>query len=75
MSDDHNSPWEIPLYKVIQILKSKRLFKEPSFVCVLTFFEEKFLEKFVSKFKNDTKELLVAFKAHMSDSSSTLNSP
>ncbi|KAL5753730.1 hypothetical protein ACOSP7_021950 [Xanthoceras sorbifolium] len=61
----------IPRYRVMQILKSKRLLKEkePSFVHILTFPEGEFLEKFVAKFGDDAEELLVAYKGHLLDSS------
>ncbi|KAL5767243.1 hypothetical protein ACOSQ2_014026 [Xanthoceras sorbifolium] len=62
----------IPRYEVLQILKSKRLLKkEPSFISVLNFTEEEFLEKFVSRFRDDAEELLVAYKGHLLDSSSS----
>ncbi|TXG60601.1 hypothetical protein EZV62_015174 [Acer yangbiense] len=59
----------IPRYKVMSILKLKKLLKdEPSFVRVLTLSEEKFLEKYVQRFRDDLEELLVAYKGHMLDS-------
>ncbi|KAL5751747.1 hypothetical protein ACOSQ2_022254 [Xanthoceras sorbifolium] len=63
----------IPRYRVMQILKSKRLLlkKEPSFVSVLILSEEKFLEKFVAMFRDDAEELLVAYRGHLLDSSSS----
>ncbi|KAL5818399.1 hypothetical protein ACOSQ4_022241 [Xanthoceras sorbifolium] len=61
----------IPRYKVMQILKSKRLLKkkQTSFVNMLSFSEGEFLEKFVAKFRDDAEELLVAYKGHLLDSS------
>ncbi|TXG53991.1 hypothetical protein EZV62_019247 [Acer yangbiense] len=60
----------IPRYKVMQILKSKRLLKkEPSFVHALTVSEEKFLDIYVTRFRDDAEDLLVAYKSHSLDSS------
>ncbi|KAK1551640.1 hypothetical protein Q3G72_001803 [Acer saccharum] len=62
----------IPRYKVMQILKSKRLLKkEPSFVSVVTLSEEKFLEKYVAKFREDAEDLLAVYKGHSLDPSSS----
>ncbi|KAL5751768.1 hypothetical protein ACOSQ2_022275 [Xanthoceras sorbifolium] len=63
----------IPRYRIIQILKSKRLLvkKEPSFLGVLSLSEQDFLEKFVAKFRDDAEELLVAYRGHLLDSSSS----
>ncbi|KAL5753694.1 hypothetical protein ACOSP7_021914 [Xanthoceras sorbifolium] len=59
----------IPRYRVMQILKSKRLLKkEPSFVTVLKLCEKEFLDKYVAKFTDATEELLVAYKGHLLDS-------
>ncbi|KAF5749942.1 hypothetical protein HS088_TW03G00269 [Tripterygium wilfordii] len=56
----------IPRYRVIQIIKSKRLLrKEPSFLYGLDLTEEVFLEKYISKFRDHAEELLVAYKGHM----------
>lgn len=55
----------IPRYRVLQILKSKRLLKrEPSFINVLSLTDEEFLDKFISRFADDAEELLVAYKGH-----------
>ncbi|KAK3185126.1 hypothetical protein Dsin_032412 [Dipteronia sinensis] len=60
----------IPRYKVMQILKSKRLLKkEPSFVRVVTLSEGKFLDTYVTRFRDETEDLLVAYKGHSLDSS------
>lgn len=60
----------IPRYRVLQVMKSKRLLKkEPSFVTVLSLPEEEFLEKFISRFRDDVEELLVAYKRHLLGSS------
>ncbi|KAI8537615.1 hypothetical protein RHMOL_Rhmol09G0037900 [Rhododendron molle] len=46
----------LPRYRVLQVLKCKRLLKkEPSL-------KEKFLEKFISRFRDDAEDLLVAYK-------------
>ncbi|KAL5753726.1 hypothetical protein ACOSP7_021946 [Xanthoceras sorbifolium] len=56
----------IPRYKVMQILKSKRLLKKkrPSFVNMLSYSNEEFLEKYVARFTDDAEELLIAYKGH-----------
>ncbi|PON50880.1 Mitochodrial transcription termination factor [Trema orientale] len=59
----------IPRYKVLQVLKSKRLLKnKQSFYTMLHYNEAKFLEEFVLKFRDDAEELLEAYKGHISDS-------
>ncbi|XP_020535589.1 uncharacterized protein LOC105635700 [Jatropha curcas] len=61
----------IPRYKVLEILKSKKLLKkDPSFMNVLHLTDEEFLERFISRFPNEAEELLVAYKGHTLDSSS-----
>ncbi|KAI9196994.1 hypothetical protein LWI28_028864 [Acer negundo] len=66
----------IPRYEVLQILKLKRLLKkEPSFINVLNFPEEQFLEKFVGRFRDDVEELFVAYKGHLLESSSKEEEP
>ncbi|XP_043718574.1 transcription termination factor MTERF5, chloroplastic-like [Telopea speciosissima] len=60
----------VPRYRVIEILKSKRLLKkEPKFLEVLEMPEEKFVDKFLSRFKDDAEELLIAYKGDVLDSS------
>uniref|UniRef100_A0A5B7AU68 Mitochondrial transcription termination factor family protein n=1 Tax=Davidia involucrata TaxID=16924 RepID=A0A5B7AU68_DAVIN len=61
----------IPRYRVLQILKSKKLFnkKEPSFINVLNLSEKEFLEKFISKFGDDAEELLATYRGDSLDSS------
>ncbi|PON86635.1 Mitochodrial transcription termination factor [Trema orientale] len=69
-----HSPWVlmcsmekrvIPRFKVLQVLKSKRLFnREPSFYIMLQCTEAAFLENFILRFKDDAEELLVAYKGH-----------
>ncbi|KAI8536122.1 hypothetical protein RHMOL_Rhmol10G0231800 [Rhododendron molle] len=59
----------LPRYRVLQALKCKRLLKkEPSLLNALKFSEEKFLEKFISRFRDDAEELLVAYKGGPLDS-------
>ncbi|KAA8530918.1 hypothetical protein F0562_005623 [Nyssa sinensis] len=60
----------IPRYRVLQVLKSKKLLKkEKSFMNVLNYPEEKFLEKFISRFRDDAEELLVTYRGNGLDSS------
>ncbi|KAH7861411.1 hypothetical protein Vadar_025788 [Vaccinium darrowii] len=59
----------IPRYKVLQVVKCKKLLKkEPSLATALGFSEEKFVEKFISRFRDDAEELLVAYKGKTLDS-------
>ncbi|KAJ9159620.1 hypothetical protein P3X46_025117 [Hevea brasiliensis] len=61
----------IPRYKVLEIMKSKKIFKkEPSFINVLHLTEEEFLQKFISRFPDDALELLIVYKGNILDSSS-----
>ncbi|XP_058735872.1 uncharacterized protein LOC131607941 [Vicia villosa] len=53
-----------PRYRVFQLLKSQNLCKVPSFVYVLCLPEEMFLNKYISKFKENTEALLIAYKGH-----------
>ncbi|CAI8591128.1 unnamed protein product [Vicia faba] len=50
--------------RVFQLLKSQNLCKVPSFVYVLCLSEEMFLGKYISKFKENTEVLLIAYKGH-----------
>ncbi|XP_042498134.1 transcription termination factor MTERF5, chloroplastic-like [Macadamia integrifolia] len=60
----------IPRYRVIEILKSKRLLKKvPIFLHVVELPEKKFVDRFISRFKDDLEELLVAYKGAVLDSS------
>ncbi|KAH7861599.1 hypothetical protein Vadar_028203 [Vaccinium darrowii] len=53
----------VPRYRVLQVMKCKKLLKKvPSLPCVLSLSEEKFLEKFISPFRDAAEELLVAYK-------------
>ncbi|KAM7255303.1 hypothetical protein ACFE04_020544 [Oxalis oulophora] len=60
----------IPRYKVLQIIKMKKLSKkkEPSFLNVVRMTEEDFLKSYVIKFRANAEELLVAYKGHLCDS-------
>ncbi|KAE9449914.1 hypothetical protein C3L33_18187, partial [Rhododendron williamsianum] len=53
----------LPRYRVLQVMKCKTLLKkEPTLLSVLDLSEEKFLEKYISRFRDDAEELLVAYK-------------
>jgi len=53
----------VPRYRVLQVMKCKRLLKKvPSLPNVLNLSEEKFVEKFISPFRDAAEELLVAYK-------------
>ncbi|KAF7130331.1 hypothetical protein RHSIM_Rhsim10G0153500 [Rhododendron simsii] len=59
----------IPRYRVLQVIKSKRLLqKGPSFLFVLRLSEEEFLRKFISRFRDDGEELLGTYKGNPLDS-------
>ncbi|KAI8536108.1 hypothetical protein RHMOL_Rhmol10G0230700 [Rhododendron molle] len=59
----------IPRYRVLQVIKSKRLLqKGPSFLSVLSLSEEEFLRKFISRFRDDGEELLGTYKGNPLDS-------
>ncbi|KAA8517151.1 hypothetical protein F0562_017444 [Nyssa sinensis] len=59
----------IPRYRVFQMLKSKKLLKkELNFVNLLLFSEDKFLKKFISRFRDDAEELLLTYKGCNLDS-------
>lgn len=59
----------IPRYRVLEVMKLKRLLKkEPSFMNVLSLPEEDFLEKFITRHRDNAEELLVAYKGHLLDS-------
>ncbi|KAG5529346.1 hypothetical protein RHGRI_029902 [Rhododendron griersonianum] len=59
----------IPRYRVLQVIKSKRLLqKGPSFLLVLRLSEEEFLRKFISRFRDDGEELLMTYKGNPLDS-------
>ncbi|XVE86691.1 hypothetical protein DITRI_Ditri18aG0054300 [Diplodiscus trichospermus] len=55
----------IPRYRVLQIIKSKKLLKrDPSFSYILEYSENEFL-KFMSRFPDDVEELLRAYRPHL----------
>ncbi|XP_022774905.1 uncharacterized protein LOC111316927 [Durio zibethinus] len=61
----------IPRYRVLQIIKSKKLLKtDRSFLYILDFTERKFLE-FISRFPDDVEELLMAYKTRILHTSSS----
>ncbi|XAR49685.1 hypothetical protein NMG60_11032955 [Bertholletia excelsa] len=56
----------ISRYGVLQLIKSKGLLKnENSFVAVLSMSEQKFLDKFIFRFKDNAEELLFVYKGHL----------
>ncbi|KAM7513673.1 hypothetical protein LguiA_003256 [Lonicera macranthoides] len=56
----------IPRYRVLEVMKSKRLLKkEPSFMNVLSLPEEDFLQKFIFRYRDNAEELMVAYKGHI----------
>ncbi|XP_028793332.1 uncharacterized protein LOC114749030 isoform X2 [Neltuma alba] len=62
----------IPRWRVQQLLISKNLLeKNPSFFAVLKLREEKFLEKYISKFSDNEEALLEAYKSHHLEDAST----
>ncbi|XP_058187004.1 transcription termination factor MTEF1, chloroplastic-like [Rhododendron vialii] len=59
----------IPRYRVLQVIKSKRLLqKGPRFLSVLCLSEEEFLRKFISSFRDDGEVLLGTYKGNPLDS-------
>ncbi|XWS44858.1 hypothetical protein CRYUN_Cryun15aG0085600 [Craigia yunnanensis] len=60
----------IPRYRVMQIIKSKKLKTNRSFLCILRYTENDFLE-FMSRFTDDVEELFIAYKAHLLHTSSS----
>ncbi|XP_065863043.1 transcription termination factor MTERF5, chloroplastic-like isoform X2 [Euphorbia lathyris] len=61
----------IPRYKVLEIIKSRRLLKkEPLFLNVCHHTEDEFVRKFILRFPDEVEDLLVAYKSHALDSSS-----
>jgi len=54
-----------PRFRVFQLLKSQNLCKKvPSFLYVLNLSEDMFLERFISKFKENAEALLIAYTGH-----------
>ncbi|KAG8661450.1 hypothetical protein MANES_01G005584v8 [Manihot esculenta] len=60
----------VPGFRVWDILKSKKLYKEPSFRKMLFMTEVMFVDKFISSFPDEAEELLLAYKGHTLVSSS-----
>ncbi|XP_050203820.1 transcription termination factor MTERF5, chloroplastic [Mercurialis annua] len=59
----------IPRYKVLEIIKSKKLLKkQPSFINVLNLTEDEFMQKFIARFPNEAVELLVAYEGRTLES-------
>lgn len=57
----------IPRYKVVEILKSRRLVsKDLSLITALSLPNRKFYERYVLQFRNDAEELLLAYKGEVS---------
>ncbi|CAJ1938741.1 unnamed protein product [Sphenostylis stenocarpa] len=55
----------LPRYKVFQLLKSKNLFKKvPSYIHMFCLPEDMFLDKYISRFRENAEDLLVAYKGH-----------
>ncbi|KZV15538.1 hypothetical protein F511_42895 [Dorcoceras hygrometricum] len=59
----------VPRYRVYMILKSRGLVdKLPSISSLLTCSETKFTEKYILRFQDDAKELLLAYEGRLSES-------
>ncbi|XP_038888519.1 transcription termination factor MTERF5, chloroplastic-like [Benincasa hispida] len=55
----------LPRYRVLQIVKSKRLMKKhPKFILTLGMSDEDFLDRFVCRFPDNMKDLLVAYRGN-----------
>ena len=55
----------LPRYRVFQLLIEKKLCKKvPSYIHLLCLSEEVFLDKYISQFRENAEELLVAYKGH-----------
>ncbi|KAK6118401.1 hypothetical protein DH2020_047818 [Rehmannia glutinosa] len=60
----------IPRFKFLETIKSRGLLgKQPSFITVLIMPDKEFVEKFISRFEDDAKELKVAYENHLLESS------
>lgn len=58
----------VPRCRVLQVVKLRGLMKkDPSFTTMLELNEEAFVERFISRFKDDTDQLLIAYKGHILD--------
>lgn len=59
----------LPRYRVFKILKSRGLVEKlPRISSLLTHTEKKFMEKYVLRFEEDAKELMLAYEGHLSGS-------
>ncbi|XP_073311363.1 transcription termination factor MTEF1, chloroplastic-like [Primulina huaijiensis] len=60
----------LPRHRVFQVVKSKRLVKRlPSISTMLCVSVEKFMKRYVLRFKDDAKELMLAYKGPLSEPS------
>ncbi|XP_056168439.1 transcription termination factor MTERF4, chloroplastic [Syzygium oleosum] len=58
----------VPRCRVLQVVKLRGLMKkDPSFTTMLELNEEAFVERFISRFIDDTDQLLIAYKGHILD--------
>ncbi|KAI3431095.1 uncharacterized protein J3R85_008014, partial [Psidium guajava] len=58
----------VPRCRVLQVVKLRGLMKkDPSFTAMLELNEEAFIERFISRFRDDTDQLLIAYKGHILD--------
>ncbi|XP_048141420.1 transcription termination factor MTERF4, chloroplastic isoform X2 [Rhodamnia argentea] len=58
----------VPRCRVLQVIKLRGLMKkDPSFTEMLELNEEAFIERFISRFRDDTDQLLIAYKGHILD--------
>lgn len=59
----------LPRYRVFKILKSRGLVEKlPRISSLLSYTEKTFMEKYVLKFEEDAKELMLAYEGHLSGS-------
>lgn len=60
----------LPRHRVLQVMKSKRLVKRlPSISTMLCVSGETFVERYILRFKDDAKELMLAYKGPLSEPS------
>lgn len=58
----------IPRYRVLEVLKSKKLLNEkPILYSFFKITDDEFMDKYISRFKDDAEELLVAYRGHVSE--------
>lgn len=59
----------VPRYKVLQVIKVKKLLKKESNFCNVVYFSNaEFMRKFILRFTDDVDQLLLAYKGHSLDS-------